>query len=181
MRMFLLAITLWLSGAGQTAPPSQPSPAQLSSLEEGVARRFNDARQSAGFKPLAFRKDRRVRMEACSVALRGPDIRVEGDIVNGRPLRKNWYVASDPQAAAAEISDIATYLTPYRSVGVGVWFARTAQFPDGAYWVVVYPEHSAAHEAFWGHFYLTDDFEYVTLFDRYWKKNLPQECRDIKK
>ena len=50
----------------------------------------------------------------------------------------------------------------------------------GPYWVVVYPEHSAAHEAFWSHFYLTDDFEYQTIFDKSWRKRLPARWRDPK-
>jgi hypothetical protein len=32
---------------------------------------------------------------------------------------------------------------------VGIWFGATKAAPNGTYWVVVMPEHSAAHEGFW--------------------------------
>jgi hypothetical protein len=34
-------------------------------------------------------------------------------------------------------------------------------------------------DAFWGHFYLTDGFEYVTAFDGKWRKQLPDACRQL--
>ena len=40
---------------------------------------------------------------------------------------------------------------------------------------VVYPERGAMHDAFWSHFYLTDDFAYERSFG----KKLPQQCRSI--
>jgi len=74
---------------------------------------------------------------------------------------------------------LANEKTSYDHVPVGAWFAATQDHPSGIYWVVVYPEHSAAHEAFWSHFYLTDDFEYQTPFGKHWKQRLPQQCRSI--
>jgi hypothetical protein len=61
-----------------------------------------------------------------------------------------------------------------------VWYGANADYPAGAYWVLIYPEQSAAHEAFWGHFFLTDSFQYVTRFDKNWKQRLPPTCRNLK-
>jgi hypothetical protein len=48
------------------------------------------------------------------------------------------------------------------------------------YWVVVYTERGAAHEMFWSHFSLTDDFAYnQSPFGSHWKQGLPQQCRSI--
>jgi hypothetical protein len=114
-------------------------------------------------------------MEACSIHVKGPDPIV--DIAQQK--RKFWYLAADPQEPNDELTRLAKAKTGYNHVGVGVWFARTQQYPSGMYWVVVYPEHSAAHEAFWSHFYLTDDFEYQTPFGKHWKQELPPQCRSI--
>lgn len=148
----------------------------LDKVEESVAKQFNDIRQKSGLPKLKFRRDLRVRMEACSIETRGPDPKVE----QPGTKHKIWYLASDPAKPTEELARLAGEKTDRHHVTVGVWFAATGTYPNGAYWVVVYPEHGAAHEAFWSHFYLTDDFEYQTIFDRLWKKRLPDRCRSLK-
>ena len=49
--------------------------AHLSALEENIATQFNELRVKAGLRPLTFRQDIRMRMEACSIQLSGPDPR----------------------------------------------------------------------------------------------------------
>lgn len=181
MHGFLLSIamlTMHLAlyqGTAQPKPATEKPVAEIIALEEHLANEFNAARKSAGQKPLAFRKDIRVRMEACSVAQNGKD-----DLVEPPRRPKLWYVTLDPQVLSPNLKELAASEVKYSSVGVGVWYAVSEQYPAGAYWVVIYPEHSAAHEAFWSHFYLTDTFEYQTRFDKYWKKRLPPQCRDLK-
>jgi hypothetical protein len=145
-------------------------------LEEHFANILNSGRKEAGLKALPFRKDIRVRQEACSIAEKGAD-----RVVGARRMGDNyWDVVPDPRALDSEIKRIATAPTAYDNVSVGVWYAANAQYPAGAYWVLIYPEHSAAYEAFWGHFYLTDSFQHITRFDKYWKKRLPPTCHDLK-
>jgi hypothetical protein len=159
-----------------------PQPSNLTALEENVAKQFNQLRVDAGLKPLTFRRDLRVRMEACSVQLNGPDSLVE----NVPWKRKQWYLAADPSKPDSELPQITAAMTTARwqrghdHVAVGVWFATTDAYPAGMYWVVVYPEHSEGYEGFWSHFYLTDGYQYMTRFDKYWKARLPQLCRSIK-
>jgi hypothetical protein len=117
-------------------------------LEEHYANVLNSGRTEAGLKALAFRNDVRVRQEACSVAEKGAD-----GIVGAQRTGDNyWDVVLDPKALDSEIKRIATAPTAYNHVSVGVWYAASAQYPAGAYLVLIYPEHSAAYEAFWGHF-----------------------------
>jgi hypothetical protein len=163
--------------AQDTSRPSVQKPAaELAALEEHYANVLNSGRTEAGLKALAFRNDVRVRQEACSVAEKGAD-----GIVGAQRTGDNyWDVVLDPKALDSEIKRIATAPTAYDHVSVGVWYAASAQYPAGAYLVLIYPEHSAAYEAFWGHFYLTDSFQHITRFDKYWKKRLPPTCRDLK-
>jgi hypothetical protein len=74
---------------------------------------------------------------------------------------------------------MAAEKTGFDHVAVGVWFAKTEKYPTGTYWVVVQPEYGAAHEAFWSHWYLTDAFEYQTIFDKSWRSDLPAQCTSI--
>jgi hypothetical protein len=53
------------------------TPPDLGKLEAAVANQFNEVRVTAGLKPLKFRDDLRLRMEACSVDARGPDPKVQ--------------------------------------------------------------------------------------------------------
>jgi hypothetical protein len=157
-------------------PAAQKPAAELAALEEHFANILNSGRKEAGLKALPFRKDIRVRQEACSIAEKGAD-----RVVGARRMGDNyWDVVPDPRALDSEIKRIATAPTAYDNVSVGVWYAANAQYPAGAYWVLIYPEHSAAYEAFWGHFYLTDSFQHTTRFDKYWKKRLPPTCHDLK-
>ncbi|SRR6266849_353802 len=172
----LLSTNRRLLAQDQPQPVVQKPPAELAALEEHFARVLNSARKEAGLKALAFRKDIRVRKEACSIAEKGAD-----NIMGAQRTGRNyWDVVIDPKALESEIKRIATAPTAYDNVSVGVWYASNVQYPSGAYWVLIYPEHSAAYEAFRGHFYLTDSFEYVTRFDKNWKKRLPPTCRDFK-
>jgi hypothetical protein len=163
--------------AQDASKPAVQKPAtELTALEEHFANVLNSGRKEAGLKTLALRKDIRVRQEVCLIAEKGAD-----GIVGARRTGDNyWDVVPDPRALDSEIKRIATAPTAYDNVSVGVWYAANAQYPAGAYWVLIYPEHSAAYEAFWGHFYLTDSFQHITSFDRYWKKRLPPTCRDLK-
>lgn len=161
--------------AASTALASAGTQPDLKPIEKTIATEFNRIRQQAGLNPLAVRDDRRVRMEACSVQVKGPDPFVDIEKQN----RKFWYLTADPKNANDELVRLAKTKTSFDHVAVGAWFATTPQYPSGMYWIVVYPEHSAAHEAFWGHFYLTDDFEYETSFSNHWKQGLPSECRSI--
>lgn len=165
------------SVASSQSKPAEPrTPQDLSALEEHLAGEFNSVRKSWGLKPLPFRKDTRVRMEACSVAVNGPD-----SIVESRDgYRKYWYVTRDPQAGNSVIKQVAEEKNGKSTVAVGVWYAAKQEGEPGEYWVVIYPEDTAAQEGFRRHFYLTDSFEYATRFDKYWKKKLPEQCRNIK-
>ena len=130
-------------------PAGQKPAAELAALEEHFANVLNSGRKEAGLKALPFRKDIRVRQEVCSIAEKGAD-----RIVGARRMGDNyWDVVPDPKALDSEIKRIATAPTAYDNVSVGVWYAANEQYPGGAYWVLIYPEHSAAYEAFWGHFY----------------------------
>ncbi len=160
----------------QSNPAERKRPQDLSALEEHVAGEFNAVRKSWGLKPLPFRRDIRVRMEACSVAVNGPDSLVE----SRDGFLKYWYVTGDPQAANPVIRQVAEEKNGKSSVAVGVWYAAKQEGKPDSYWVVVYPEDTAAREAFRRHFYLNDSFEYVTRFDKYWKKKLPEQCRKIR-
>jgi hypothetical protein len=80
--------------------------------------------------------------------------------------RKWWFLAANPSKPDSELARLAGTRTSYDDMAVGVWFATTDVYKAGMYWVVVHPEHSEAHEVFWGHFYLTDDLEYQTPFDK---------------
>jgi hypothetical protein len=160
----------FLAGMLASAQAKEPD---LGRLEDAVARQFNEIRLKSNLPALKIRRDLRLRMEACSVQIRGPDPKVEEPYAK----QKSWYSISDPKVAAEELARIAQQKTDYDHVGVGVWFAATEAYPNGRYWVVVYPENSAAHEAVWSHFYLTDDFEYQTMFDKQWRKGLPERCR----
>jgi hypothetical protein len=111
-------------------------------------------------------------MEACAIEVKGHAVRE----VTGL---KSWYLTANPAEGNGELEQLALQKTEFDHVSVGVWFARTEAYPSGWYWVVVLPEHSAVHEAVWSHFYLTDDFEYQTIFSKRWKANLPKECRTI--
>lgn len=168
-RIFQTMLMLIATGASFGQASQQRD---LSALEERVAKQFNDLRAKSDIKPLKFRQDMRIRAEACSVQVKGPDPTVEFP-------RKFWYLTPDPNKPSDELVRMATEKTSYDHVGVGVWFATTEAYPSGMYWVVVYPEHGAAHEAFWSHFYLTDDFEYQTVFDKHWKQRLPQPCDSL--
>lgn len=162
--------------SSQSRPAETRTSQDLSALEEHLAGEFNAVRKSWGLKPLPFRTDIRVRMEACSVAVNGPD-----SIVESRDgYRKYWYVTRDPQAANPVIKQVAEEKNGKSAVAVGVWYAAKQEGGPGDYWVVIYPEDTAAHEAFRRHFYLTDSFGYMTGFDKYWKKKLPEQCRNIK-
>ena len=163
-----LAMSLFASAQSQ-------APA-LDKVEESVAKQFNHIRQQSGLPPLRFRRDLRLRMEACSVETRGPDPKVE----NPQTKYKIWYLTADPDEPTEDLARLARQRTDRDHVAVGIWFATTAAYPSGAYWIVVYPEHGAAHEAFWSHFYLSDDFEYQTIFDKSWMKRLPDRCRNLK-
>src|SRR6266851_694313 len=155
----LLSTNCRLLAQDQPQPVVQKPPAELAALEEHFARVLNSARK-----------------EACSIAEKGAD-----NIMGAQRTGRNyWDVVIDPKALESEIKRIATAPTAYDNVSVGVWYASNVQYPSGAYWVLIYPEHSAAYEAFRGHFYLTDSFEYVTRFDKNWKKRLPPTCRDFK-
>jgi hypothetical protein len=154
----------------------------LSFLEKHIASEFNLLRTSAGLKPLHFRNDKRVRMEACSVAENGPDLWVERE-PSGRQdknMHRYWYTTTDPMAVTPELLQIASFPVSNDSVAVGVYLLQSTEQSKRAYWVVVYPEHSALHEAFWGHFYLTDSFEYETAWSGEWKQHLPKQCRKPK-
>jgi hypothetical protein len=170
------AVFTLVSAAQMNSPAQRQVPTDIGSLEEQIAGQFNAARKSAGLKQLSFRRDIRIRMEACSVAVNGPDSIVDQTWTK----RKYWYSTADPRSSNPELTQIALQPADRHSVGVGVWYVADAKHPDGTYWVVVYPENSAVHEAFWGHFYLTDDFEYQTVFYESWKEKLPNECRSIK-
>lgn len=148
----------------------------LGKSEEVVARQFNEMRRKLGLPALEFRRDLRIRMEACSVQTRGPDPKVE------RPGTKYkiWYITSDPAKPTDDLEMLSREATDRRHVAVGVWFATTQEYPNGAYWVVVYPEVSVLHEAFWTHFPLIDEGYYDTIFDKAWKKRLPERCRSLK-
>jgi len=155
---------------------AQGSPARdLVAIEADVAKQFDELRQNAGLQPLKVRRDLRVRMEACSVSIKGPDGTVE---VPGSKF-KHWYMTPDPHGLNDELVRIANENTVNDHVAVGVWFATTEAYPSGMYWVVVNQEWSAAHEAFWGHFYLTDAFEYQSPWNKRWKKWIPRGCRSI--
>ena len=163
------------TSVGQTSQPPN-----LTALEENVAKQFNALRAKAGMKPLRFRRDIRTRMEACSVHTDGPDAIVERVSPNPKFSYKLWYSTPNPSEPSKDLAALAEREVAVDHVAVGVWFARTDAHPDGRYWVVVYPEHSASHEAFWSHFYLTDDFEYQTAFTKHWNEQLPRSCRSIK-
>ncbi len=155
---------------------AQPQSPDLGKVEENVARQFNDIRQKSGLKTLKFRRDLRIRMEACAVETRGPDPKVE----NPQTKYKIWYLTTDPTEPTPELSRLAHQRTERHHVAVGVWFATTESYPHGAYWVVVYPEVNIVHEAFWTHFPLIDEGYYDNIFDRTWKKRLPDGCRNLK-
>jgi hypothetical protein len=174
LRAFL-PLVLTLGAVGQTSPQTD-----LGALEANVAKQFNELRVKAGMSPLGFRRDIRMRMESCSVALNGPDKNVEFD--SPYALRKDrlWYTTDDPAQQNDAIVNLAKIATNYGHIAVGIWFGRGKTVSKDTFWAVVVPEHSAAHEAFWSHFYLTDDFEYQTAFNKHWKERLPDVCRSIK-
>jgi hypothetical protein len=171
----VLLLVVVVASFGQTSHPPD-----LTALEENVAKQLNEVRTKAGMKPLRFRRDSRMRMEACSVQIKGPDPKVEHASRNGKFSYKFLYLSSNPIEPSDELAQLAGTRTTFDNVAVGVWFAVTETHPSGMYWVIVYPEHSSVHEGFWSHFYLTDDFEYQTVFDKHWKEQLPQRCRSIK-
>jgi hypothetical protein len=144
----------------------------LGELEQNVVKQFNNLRVKSGLRPLKFRRDLRLRMEACAIEVKG---HAEREVTG----LKSWYLTANPAEGNGELEQLALQKTEFDHVSVGVWFARTEAYPSGWYWVVVLPEHSAVHEAVWSHFYLTDDFEYQTIFSKRWKANLPKECRTI--
>jgi hypothetical protein len=165
----VLLLTMSAISLGQASqPPNLPI------LEGVVAKQFNDLRTKAGLNQLKFRRDIRLRMEACSVQVKGPGPKIEG------ARNVFWYLSADPTRANDDLVRLAGQKVTYDHVAVGVWFSRTEVYPSGMYWVVVSTEHGAAHEAFWSHFYLTDDFEYQTNFDKGWKKELPSNCGSIR-
>jgi hypothetical protein len=175
MQQLMLFVSLLLT-LGVASYASDPAPLELGKLETAVANQYNDLRIKAGLKPLKVRDDIRVRMEACAVEVHGPDPMVQW--VNAS--RKNWYMAADPLQPSDELSLLANEKTGYDHISVGVWFAKTDKYPSGMYWIVVWPEYGAAHEAFWSHWYLTDTFEYQTGFDKHWRSHLPVQCASIK-
>jgi hypothetical protein len=82
MRWLLLIVLVisTLAGANpqraaqdEAKPVIQKPSAELAALEEHFARVLNSGRKEAGLKALAFRKDIRVRQEACWIAEKGPD------------------------------------------------------------------------------------------------------------
>jgi len=170
----LLLIVAATSLVGQT--PQQPP--DLTALEENVGKQFNELRVKSGLKPLKFRRDLRIRMEACSVETQGPDPKVE----QPGTKYKIWYLTTDPIEPPDDLARLveSSKKTDRRHVAVGVWFATTGAYPNGAYWVVVYPEVSVAHEAFWTHFPLIDEGHYDNIFDKRWKKGLRERCRSLK-
>src|SRR5580692_5170891 len=159
----LIALVLFvtLGSLGQTSQTPD-----LAALEGNVAKQFTDLRAKAGMTLLELRRDIRMRMEACSVALNGPDNHVESESQYALAIEKLWYVTDDPTKQNDQLAKMATMRTGYDHVAVGIWFGATKAAPNGTYWVVVMPEHSAAHEGFWSHFYLTDDFEYQKTFSK---------------
>ncbi len=170
IRVLSLAILIASSVAQRS------SPSDLTALEDHVFKEFNRLRSKGSLKPLKVRRDLRVRMEACSIQARGTDRLVEAR----SEKRKSSYITADPKEPNPELTRVANIVTNRDHVAVGVWFAKTQEYPSGMYWVLIYPEHSAAHEAFWKHFYLTDDFEYATAFDKHWERALPPQCRAVR-
>ena len=170
VRIGPLLVILLASSLAQT-----PQTSDLTAIENTIAKQFNELRQKAGLPPLKIRHDLRVRMEACSIQMKGPD----GFVDIPQQGRKLWYLTAEPKKTNDELTRLAKLKTSDGHVGVGAWFAKTPQYPSGMYRVVVYPEHGAAHEVFWSHFYLTDEFEYQTSFGRRWKQNLPSQCKSI--
>jgi hypothetical protein len=152
----------------------------LNALEETVGKQFNELRAKADMRPLEFRRDIRIRMEACSVALNGPDRNVEFDSQYALRREKLWYLTGDPAKPNGDMANLAQVRTTNDHVAVGIWFGPTKGVSKDMFWVVVMPEPSGVHEAFWSHFCVTDDCEYQTVFDKYWKKRLPEICRTIK-
>lgn len=142
-------------------------PPDLTLIEKNIANQLTQVRKTAGLKALKIRRDLRMRMEACSIQIKGPDPIVA------------WYLTADPEKPNDALTRLAKSNSNHDHVAVGVWFAATQQYPSGMYWIVVYDEDGAAKEAFWSHFYLTDAFEYETYFNKQWKRGLPQECRAI--
>ena len=171
----LLLLVLPLVSLGQTS--SQPD---LTALEETVGKQFNDLRAKADMRPLELRRDIRIRMEACSVALNGPDRNVEFDSQYALRREKLWYLTEDPAKPNHELANLAKVRTSNDHVAVGIWFGSTKDVSKDMFWVVVMPEPGGAHEAFMSHFCVTDACEYETVFDKYWKKRLPEICRSIK-
>lgn len=154
-----------ISCASSFAQASRPP--DLTLIEKNIAYQFSEVRKKAGLKPLKIRRDVRLRKEACFIQIKGPDPTIYS------------YLTADPEKPNDELMRLARSNFSHDHIAVGVWFAATQQYPSGMYWVVVYDEDSGAKEAFWSHFYLTDAFEYETIFDKQWKRGLPQVCRAI--
>jgi hypothetical protein len=171
----LLLLVAPLASLGQTS--TQPD---LTALEESVGKQFNEVRTKADMRPLGLRSDIRIRMEACSVALNGPDRNVEFDSQYALRREKLWYLTEDPAKPSHDLANLAKVRTSNDHVAVGIWFGATKDASKAMFWVVVMPEPSGAHEAFMSHFCVTDACEYQTVFDKYWKKRLPEACRSIK-
>jgi hypothetical protein len=170
-------LLFFVASASLSQTSTQPD---LTTLEETVGKQFNELRAKAHLAPLAFRRDIRMRMEACSVALNGPDKHVEFDSQYALRKEKLWYSTDDPTKQNDTLATLAQIRTNYDHVAVGIWFSTTKTVPKDTFWVVVMPEQGAAREAFQSHFYVTDDFEYATVFDKHWKKRLPEICGSIK-
>ncbi len=168
----------FLSRAVAQAPAAgiAATPPDLNSIEENIAKKFNDLRQKRGLKPLAFRKDIRLRMEACSTAFSKPAYYIDAPTIH----RRLWYSTQAPTVDYSELERISYIETQRDHFGVGAWFLIDDKHPHGTYWIIVYPEHSASSEWLRRRFYLTDDFEYVTPFDKSWRRRLPQQCQQIK-
>lgn len=166
-----LAVILLIYVPQMPSNPQTSSSKELSALEKQVAQRFVEARKKYSIKPPVFRNDLRMRKEACRLSVEGGPKNVD----DGR-----WYVSDKPADAVSAIEEIAKMEMNQDHFGVGVWFAKIGAYPDGKYWVFIWPEYSAVAEAFKRHFYLTDSFEYVTPFDREWNKHLPGVCQSIK-
>jgi hypothetical protein len=175
VKCLFTSIVLLIPVAGSLAQTSQLP--DLAALEQSVAGQFNELRVKSALKPLKIRRDIRQRMVACAVQNNGTDpTAVE-------LYRRWWYLTDVPSKPNDELARLATTnnsLTKFNDhIAVGVWYARTPAYPSGMYWVSLYLERSAANEAFWGHFPLTDSAE-NRRFGKEWKRGIPQQCRTIK-
>src|ERR1700722_16606757 len=113
----VLAARLWPEL--KTVPP-----ANLTSVEEQLERRVTAIRHTAKLRPLPVRRDIRVRQEACALSATNQ-------------ISDESYVTEDPNELHPTLTRIAVRSdVPFGArLTVGVWYAKTAQHPGGAYWI----------------------------------------------